>query len=99
MNWYSGYPMMSRTEWENAPWNEVRGEYEICDECKGNGGVYYNEDGDEITPSEYEMLSEVDKSLWEYEECSKCKGEGRIEIEPMTQRELEEEFFDWYYED
>lgn len=63
-----------------APWNENDDAYEICPICNGDGGVYYNEDGDEINRDAYEGLNDKDKAEWTFERCANCDGEGLIEI-------------------
>lgn len=74
-----GYcPTMSDTEWRSAPWNQSDDEYETCPDCCGDGRIYYNEDGEDITKNEYLRLSEVEKKLWEFEKCSTCDGSGEV---------------------
>ena len=81
---------MSDTEWRSAPWNQVDDEYVVCPDCCGDGGIYYNEDGDDITKNEYLRLSEEEKKLWEFEECSICNGSGEVikEAEERIDAEL-----------
>lgn len=50
----------------------------VCDECKGIGGFYFNEDGDEITREEY--LANKDKDGYEMMPCDECNGKGTITI-------------------
>jgi hypothetical protein len=75
------YPTMTDIEWANAPWNEPDMVYEICLDCDGNGGDYYNESGDIISVADYERLSDEDKALWKFDKCLKCNGTGWIELE------------------
>ena len=68
--------------WDNpeAPWNKPDAVYEACPDCKGDGGVYYNEDGDELSKSDYESLNDEDKVLWGFDKCRRCDGFGTIRI-------------------
>ena len=86
------YPTMSNTEWRSAPWNQSDDEYETCPDCCGDGGIYYNEDGEDITKNEYLRLSEEEKKLWEFEKCSTCNGSGEVI------KEAEERDWDAIYE-
>ena len=65
-----------------APWNESDAQYENCPDCNGDGGDYYNDDGDVISVADWERLSDEDKTLWTFEKCERCEGLGTIEIEP-----------------
>lgn len=66
----------------NAPWHELEPLYETCSECNGDGGIYYNDNGDEINVADYERLSDEDKTLWTFAECEHCDGIGTIVSEP-----------------
>jgi hypothetical protein len=66
----------------NAPWNQQEPVYETCPYCGGDGGVYYNEEGDKMCAMDYERLSDEDKSLWELDKCEHCDGIGTIMTEP-----------------
>lgn len=46
-----------------------------CEDCNGNGRLYYNSDGIELSP-EAARRGEKDDII-EYE-CSTCKGEGLV---------------------
>lgn len=72
------YPIMSDTEWRSAPWNQEEPEYETCPDCDGDGGEYYDADGEVISKEEYLHLSDFDKLLYEFVECEKCGGSGKI---------------------
>lgn len=76
------YPIMTDTDWNRAPFNQPDPEYQTCDECNGDGGVWYNEDGDVISKADYERMSDEDKALWTFEKCERCEGKGKIEVEP-----------------
>lgn len=76
------YPIMTDTEWRNAPWNQPDPVYDTCPDCNGTGGDYYNEDGDVISQADYERLSDEDKALWTLDKCERCDGCGTIEVEP-----------------
>lgn len=74
-------PFVSGNDWAEdprAPWNQEEPLYETCPYCAGDGGVYYNENGDILEVVDYERLSEEDKSLWEFEKCEHCDGIGTI---------------------
>lgn len=64
-----------------APWNQSDIEYSICTECNGDGGVYYNEDGDELSVADYQRLSEEDQAMCIFEKCPHCDGDGVIECD------------------
>lgn len=66
----------------NAPWNQSEAMKETCPDCDGDGGVYYNDNGDELSKSDWERLSDEDKVLWEFEKCERCEGIGTIMVEP-----------------
>ena len=87
------YPIMSEGDWERAPWNQRDSIYKVCVECGGDGGIYYNEDGDMLSKVDYERLSDEDKSIWELEKCEKCDGRGEIEVE---ETEFELDWDDFY---
>lgn len=89
---YGNYPLMDSIAWSNEPWNQEEPEYETCPNCCGDGGIYYNEDGDDITKNEYLRLSEEEKKLWEFEKCSTCDGSGEVI------KEAEERDWDAIYE-
>lgn len=72
------YPIMMDIEWAAAPWNEVEPKYETCPECNGDRGVYYNEDGEELSSVDYERLSDEDKALWIFDKCERCDGTGYV---------------------
>jgi hypothetical protein len=78
------YPTMTDIEWASAPWNQIEPTYDTCPDCNGEGGVFYNGDGDEINRADYERLSDEDKQLWEFDKCERCDGLGTIIIEPLT---------------
>ena len=69
-------------EWANAPWNEEEPNYDTCPDCNGDGGVWYDEDGEKHSKADYERMSEEDKALCVFEQCERCGGEGEIEVEP-----------------
>ena len=54
--------------------------YEECDHCDGEGYIYYNIDGEEITRVIYDLLPE---SLRDSEKCDDCDGLGEV-IEEKT---------------
>lgn len=56
--------------------------YTTCPECSGDGGVFYNEDGEELSRVEYGKLSAQDQQGWDFEPCERCDGRGEIEEEP-----------------
>ena len=76
------YPIMTNTEWANAPWNEPNIMYETCLDCNGDGGVWINADGDVLFAADYERLDEEERYEWEFEKCERCDGSGEIEVEP-----------------
>lgn len=83
------YPLMDSIDWERAPWNQSDDEYETCPDCNGDGGIYFNEDGDEISKAEYEQLSDEEKELWEFEKCSTCDGSGEVIKEADDEPDLD----------
>lgn len=68
-------------DWPNAPWNQSDIAYSICSECNGDGGVYYNDDGDELSVADYQRLSEEDQAMCIFEKCPRCDGEGVVECD------------------
>lgn len=76
------YPTMTDLEWANAPWNESEVHYDICPECDGDGGVWYDEDGKEYGKADYNRMSEEERTELEFKECERCEGKGKIEVEP-----------------
>jgi hypothetical protein len=48
------YPIMTDTDWNRAPFNQPALEYQTCDDCNGDCGVCYNENGDVINKADYE---------------------------------------------
>lgn len=77
----SNYPLGAEYD-SNAPWNEEDKDMEVCPECGGSGGMYYDEDGIEMTKSQYDCLSKEEQEYCEFERCERCGGEGEIEVEP-----------------
>jgi DnaJ-class molecular chaperone len=53
-------------------------EYRDCEDCNGNGHLYFNSNGVELTPEAAERGEKTDTIK---DECSTCKGEGRVLIE------------------
>lgn len=78
------YPTMTDVEWASAPWNQPDPTYDTCPDCNGEGGVFYNDDGDEINRADYERLSDEDKRLWTFDKCERCDGIGTIIVEPWS---------------
>lgn len=76
------YPIMSDLEWANAPWNESEVYYDVCPDCNGDCGVWYDEDGNEYSKSDYERMSEEERNDLEFKKCERCEGSGKIEAEP-----------------
>lgn len=77
------YPIMTDLEWADAPWNNSSEEtYDVCPECDGDGGVWYDEDGKEYSKADYERMSEEEQTELEFKECERCEGKGKIEVEP-----------------
>lgn len=74
---------VSGNDWDdpNAPWRQEEPKYEVCPECGGDGGVFYNEAGDILSSVDYNKLSDEDKKLWEMDKCLRCDGSGEIEVE------------------
>jgi DnaJ-class molecular chaperone len=70
--------------WGNpqAPWNQPDAVYENCPDCNGDGGVWYDEDGNKYSVADYERLSEECREGCEFEKCERCDGLGTIEVEP-----------------
>lgn len=76
------YPIMMDIEWTCAPWNQPDAVYENCPDCNGDGGVWYDEDGNKYSVADYERLSEECREGFEFEKCERCDGLGTIEVEP-----------------
>ena len=74
-----------------APWNQPEPLYETCPNCEGDGGIYYNDEGAELSVVDYERLSEEDKALWTFDKCERCDGIGTIITEPY-----EPDYDDYY---
>ena len=70
------YPIMMDSEWRNAPWNQTDPVYDICPDCNGDGGVWYDENGEEYSKADYERMSEEERKDLEFEKCERCGGEG-----------------------
>jgi hypothetical protein len=51
----------------------------LCGECNGTGYTYYDEDGDIVSETIYNRLSEESR---DFEICEYCGGDGKIEVEP-----------------
>lgn len=49
-----------------------------CEDCHGEGNLYRNEEGEQITLEAYNALP---KGEGDYERCPSCGGEGFIEVE------------------
>lgn len=49
-----------------------------CPACKGNGFVYYNEDGERIS---LEQFVKLPRSKCESEQCAECNGSGEVEYD------------------
>lgn len=75
----------------NAPWNQREPLYETCPHCDGDGGVYYDDDGNELSVIDYERLSEEDKCLWTLDKCEHCDGVGTIITDPW---EIDSDYYD-----
>lgn len=76
---------MTSLEWANAPWNECEPTFEMCPECNGDGGVWYDDkDGVEYSVADYERLSEEVRKGLKFDKCERCDGTGSIEVEPYT---------------
>lgn len=75
------YPTMTSLEWRNAPWNETEPTFVTCPECNGDCGIYYNDDGEELSKVDYDRLSDEDKQGWLLDKCCRCDGLGVIEYE------------------
>lgn len=73
---------MTDIEWRNAPWNQIDAVYGTCHDCNGDGGVWYDEDGNEIRKADYERMSEEERKDLKFEKCERCEGVGTIEVEP-----------------
>jgi Zn-finger nucleic acid-binding protein len=76
------YPTMTDIEWRNAPWNQPDIAYDTCPDCNGDGGVWYDEDGNEYSVADYERMSEEERKDLGFEKCERCGGDGEIEVEP-----------------
>lgn len=57
----------------------------VCEECKGVGGFYFNDNDEEITRQEY--LLNKHKQGYYMIVCNECRGQGTITI----YEEIEEE--------
>lgn len=68
--------------WDNplAPWNK-QDSYVKCEDCNGDGGVWYDHDGNVCSVSDYERKGESDKLGWLFDECLTCLGTGEIKQE------------------
>ena len=75
---------VSGNDWNdaNAPWNQRARVFHTCPECDGDGGIYYNNDGEELSKVDYDRLSDEDKALWNFDKCMRCDGTGEIEVAP-----------------
>ena len=75
---------VSGNDWNDpyAPWNDTEPLYETCPYCSGDGGIYYNDNGDELSVVDYERLSEEDREIWTFDKCEYCDGTGTIIAEP-----------------
>ena len=76
------YPIMSDTDWKRAPFNQPDPEYQTCDECNGDGGVWYDDNGNEFSKADYERMSDEMRNGLKFDECEHCGGKGEIEVEP-----------------
>lgn len=79
------YPTMTDIEWRNAPWNQPEPVYDTCPDCNGDGGVWYNGDGDEYSVADYSRMSKEMQRGLKFDKCERCNGEGEIiaeEYEP-----------------
>ena len=76
------YPTMTDLEWRDAPWNERESKYEVCIECNGDGGIWYDEDGNEYSVADYKRMSDEMREGLEFDKCERCKGKGKVEFEP-----------------
>lgn len=74
------YPKMTDWAWANAPWNQLDAVYETCPECNGDGGVWYDENGEEYSASDFEQMSEEVRFGLEFDKCERCDGVGTIEV-------------------
>jgi RecJ-like exonuclease len=48
---------------------------EICSVCEGEGCIRFNEDGDDLTEAEYNLLPEDERFC---DQCTRCEGTGLI---------------------
>jgi RecJ-like exonuclease len=57
------------------------GQHKACDNCNGNGFLWYV--GDEQVPKEiYDKVFELVPKVCECLKCETCDGTGEIEVEP-----------------
>lgn len=86
MMFFGVRPFISGNDWDDprAPWNQVEPLYETCPHCNGDGGIYYNDNGDELNVADYDRLSDEDKSTWQFDACEHCDGTGTI----ISEREI-----------
>lgn len=83
MMFFGVQPFVSENDWDNpdAPWHQIEPLYETCPHCNGDGGIYYDEDGNLMNVVDYNRLSDEDKAQWIFEECEHCEGVGTIIVE------------------
>lgn len=84
---FGSYQDVSGNDWwgdRHAPWNQPDAVYETCSHCNGDGGVWYDDDGNEYTKADYERLSEECRKGLNFDKCEHCDGVGTIEVEPYT---------------
>jgi DnaJ-class molecular chaperone len=62
-----------------CPACEVETAYEPCDECSGSGCILFDNDGELLTPQQYEALPEAERSR---DACTACEGKGYVEKAP-----------------
>lgn len=69
--------------WSNpdAPWNIPHDEYMTCPDCGGDGGVWYDADGNEYSVADYERMSEECRAGMEFDKCERCEGVGTILVD------------------
>ena len=75
------YPIMSDSEWANAPWNETETKYRLCPNCNGDRGVWYDDDDKKYSVADYERMSEEERKDLEFEKCKYCDGDGEIPVD------------------